>query len=129
MAQFIPHPDIGIPEKGVPRVPGKVYYKNNYVKIIRDIDLGKFQDMPGAKGGVAYRHLVETDLFFLVYFIMNMRGDKDNIWGVNRPFVVEMCQVVERGPKDYTLDIWAREHLKSSIITIAETIHEVLRNP
>jgi hypothetical protein len=65
---------------------------------------------------------VDIDLFFIVQFVLKIPI-------ANHPFVVRMCREVEDGPQDYTLDVWAREHFKSSIITIAETIQYVLGHP
>ncbi|OGP65288.1 MAG: hypothetical protein A3K22_05885, partial [Deltaproteobacteria bacterium RBG_16_42_7] len=69
-----------------------------------------------------YRSLVLNDLWFIVYFVMGVKP-------ANHPFVVGVAQDVENGPRTGTLDIWAREHYKSSIITIAETLQYHLRNP
>jgi hypothetical protein len=47
----------------------------------------------------------------------------------NHPFVVARCNDIQMGPKSHTLDVWARGHLKSSIISIAETIQYEAANP
>jgi hypothetical protein len=70
----------------------------------------------------AIRSLILDDLFFIVHFVLRIPT-------ANHPFVVKACRDVEMGPKDYTLDVWAREHFKSTIITIAETIQFTLKNP
>ena len=68
------------------------------------------------------RKWIETDLFFVVYFVLGIES-------ANHPWVIERCKEVQEGPRSHTLDIWAREHFKSSIITVAETIQDVLKNP
>jgi hypothetical protein len=47
----------------------------------------------------------------------------------DHPFVIQACRDVETGPKSKTIDLWAREHFKSTIITIAESVQVVLNNP
>jgi hypothetical protein len=91
-------------------------YQHNYVQIFRDIYK---QRLPKIE---TYRALILNDLFFIVYFVMEIQI-------ANHPFVVAACKEVEEGPNDFTLDVWAREHFKSTIITIAETIQFVLKNP
>lgn len=65
--------------------------------------------------------LAGADLFFLLVYVMG-RGDMDNDW------CFERCREVQRAPDGY-LDLWAREHYKSTIITIGLTIQDVLNNP
>lgn len=93
-----------------------VYYKHNYGHIVADINCKKIDELS------AYRALILDDLWFIVYFVFGIKI-------ANHPFVVDACREVEGGPCDFTLDVWAREHFKSSIITKAETIRDSLRNP
>ena len=69
-----------------------------------------------------YRELILKDLWFIVFAVFEIQA-------ANHPFVVKACRDVQFGPKDYTLDLWGREHFKSTIITKAETIQEILNNP
>ena len=96
-------------------LPG-VQYKYDYAKIATKIANGEWKPIDN------YRALILDDLFFIVRFVLKVPI-------ANQKFVVDACREVEEGPKDYTLDVWAREHFKSTIITIAETIQYILKNP
>jgi hypothetical protein len=68
------------------------------------------------------RSLILDDLWFIVYFVMGVKS-------ANHPFVVRAAKEVESGPKDFTLDVWSREHFKSTLLTKAETIQDSLKDP
>ena len=114
---FTPHPKIGFDE------PFELQYKHNYLKISQDIADGNLDEY------AAYRYLVLNDLWFIVYFILKPWSDPIGKDRTNSPFTVMACREIEDGPQDFTLDVWAREHFKSTIITVAETIQYTLRNP
>lgn len=109
----------GIELEILPELKGK--YRNRYWDIAKDISDGVIN------GIEACRWLILNDLFFIVYFVLG--EGKINYKKINHLFVIDACNEVQNGPKTNTLDIWAREHLKSSIITIGETIQYVLGNP
>lgn len=80
-----------------------------------------YEDAIRSQDPTALRTLCKSDLFFLL-----TRGckriDMDNDWCFAR------CREVQQAPDGY-LDLWAREHYKSSIITFGMTILNNLNNP
>jgi hypothetical protein len=72
----------------------------------------------------AYLGLV--DRYYLSVYLLHRtdflnHGQKGNRW------LYERCREVEAAPYDH-LDLWARDHYKSSIITQSGTIQEILRD-
>lgn len=67
------------------------------------------------------RALCRKDLFFLLTVGCNRQD-------ANRDWIFDRCREVEASP-DFCLDLWAREHYKSTIITFALTIQDILKDP
>jgi len=67
------------------------------------------------------RRLCKEDLFFLLT-VACKRKDADRDW------IYDRCREVEREPDGY-IDLWSREHYKSTVITFALNIQEILNNP
>lgn len=67
------------------------------------------------------RYMCRHSLFFLGVYICN-RKDLDKDWLYDR------CQEVQESP-DGHLDVWARDHYKSTIITYLKTIQDILIDP
>lgn len=64
------------------------------------------------------RYFCRTDLYFLLWYGC---GRID----VERDWILQRCKEVQQSPDGY-LDLWAREHYKSTIITFAKTIQDIL---
>lgn len=69
----------------------------------------------------AVAELCRVDLFYLLTRVC-LRKDIDRDW------LFERCREVQSAPDDH-LDLWAREHYKSSLITFGKTIQDILCNP
>lgn len=92
---------------------------------IQSLDMRKailFWDGLEKKHGIdAVRELCLIDRFYL---LVRACGRDDAL----HPWLYEQCRTVERQPDDM-LDLWGREHYKSTIITFAGSIQEILKNP
>jgi hypothetical protein len=91
----------------------------NLCRSARFSELEQVWSEGSARNGDADLCLV--DRFFLLTQILK-RGD------AYRPWVFDRCREVEIAPDGY-IDIWAREHYKSTVITFAGCIQEILRDP
>ena len=69
----------------------------------------------------ARRWLCRNDLFYLLVFGLNRKD-------ANRNWLFDRCRQVQNSPNGH-LDLWARGHFKSSIITFALTIQDILNDP
>lgn len=102
-------------------IPG-VNYKHDYQEIFRNIAAGKIPRIP------TYRELCKKDLFFLLFFGLARTDIHDPARPKQAAFVVNCIREVE-GDHTNTLDLWAREHYKSTIITYGLPIQEIIKNP
>lgn len=79
------------------------------------------QELSDQEQAAYLAELGRTDLYFLLRYIL--KADyADNDWCFAR------CREVQAEPNDH-LDLWAREHFKSTIITYALTIQDILNDP
>lgn len=67
------------------------------------------------------RKLARTDLFYLMVYILN-RHD------FLQPWLFDRCREVQEEPDGF-IDLWAREHGKTSAISIGLTIQDILKDP
>ena len=67
------------------------------------------------------RWLAKNDLFFLLVYACK-RPDMDRDWLYDR------CREVQASPNGH-LDLWAREHYKSTTITFGLSIQDILNDP
>lgn len=105
-------------------LPG-VQYKIDYIltaEMLERKEIYNHEQKRPATAQEVYRNLMQQDLFALVMFGLQRPA-------ANHPFLVKACYEVQDGPKSDTLDLWAREHWKSTIITLAENIQDILNNP
>jgi predicted phage terminase large subunit-like protein len=69
----------------------------------------------------ALKHLALNDLYFLLRYVLKRKD-------IERQWLFERCREVYADP-DENIDLWAREHYKSTIITYGLTIQDILRDP
>lgn len=106
------NPAIDIAERpAVPRVEKEQQYQKLFLKT----------GMETKDYLAAARYLCLTDLYFLMVHGLG-RKDMQHDWLYDR------CNEVQANPNGY-LDLWAREHYKSTIITFGLTIQDILNDP
>ena len=79
---------------------------------------GFLEILPAREVIAAARCLCRTDLYFLLRYGCE-RDDVEHEW------IFDRCREVQSAPNGY-LDLWARDHYKSSVITFAKTLQDVL---
>ncbi len=75
-------------------------------------------NLPAPQKRHQLRELARRDLYFLLRYVM---GRKD----MEHPWLYGRIKEVEASPDGF-LDLWARDHRKSSIITFAKTIQDII---
>lgn len=89
-----------------------------------------FKDKPG-EFIEWQREMCLNDIYYLGVYILGfsfLNMDDSGPVRIMRPFLFNRCREVQSSP-DYNVDIWAREHMKSTIITLLKTIQDILINP
>lgn len=94
-------------------------YRADYSKIAEDL---KRLKRTGERD--EYLKIIRTiapqDFFFFCYFVLDLP--------VNHPFLVARVYEIQDDPYD-CLDLWAREHWKSTLLSYAMPLWELIRNP
>lgn len=110
-----------IPPEVVYESPGKAWTRAalwaNYGRLQEDCLTGK----NGYKWHEIEQWLGRNDLFYLLVRILR-RVD------LNKDWLFDRCREVQTQPNGH-LDLWAREHGKSSIITFGLTIQDIINDP
>lgn len=102
-------------------------YRYNYYKIFDRIERANKMTAEERKANPLenevnlLRNLMQEDLFFFVYFAM-----KNPL--ANHPFIVEACYEIQEETGD-SLEVWARDHLKTTIISAGRTCQKILNDP
>ena len=110
-----PLPDAKVaPESLSPRIQAK----RNYALLI---NMAKERKDASLQIPLLLKTLCQTDLFYLLVYGL---GRKD----LDTDFHFMRCREVQVQP-DGMIDLWARAHGKSSIITFGRTIQDILNNP
>lgn len=101
---------------------GRLECKDWYTSLLQT---AREQDEANSSGtyhqDAAMAELGRGDLFFLLVFVLD-KEFCDNDW------VFARCRDVQRAP-DGHIDLWSREHFKSTIITFGMSIMEIIRDP
>jgi len=79
---------------------------------------GLFSSLPEEQWTPVMRLLCRTDLYWLLRYGMS-RADME------RPWLFDRCREVQAQPNGM-LDLWSREHYKSTIITFGKSIQDIL---
>lgn len=78
----------------------------------------KLDSLDGQEFTSICRYMCRTDLFFLLWFAC---GRQD----IGRQWILDRAKEVEANPNGH-LDLWSRDHYKSTIITFGKTIQDIL---
>lgn len=71
-----------------------------------------------------WRIMAQNDLFFLFRYVLSTKDRKH----ADHPWLFDRIREVQSSPNS-CLDIWSREHYKSSIITFALSIFDIINDP
>src|SRR3990167_414142 len=92
------------------RQPENLYEYDEFAHYLKTLDPKTHYD--------TVREFARRDLFYLLRYICQRKD-------MNHPWLIARCKEVQSAPDGY-LDLWAREHYKSSLITFGKTIQDIL---
>ncbi len=78
------------------------------------------------------RKMILEDIYYLGVYVLSWtfmyytKTEEGRV--ILRPWIFNRCWEVQNSP-DYHVDIWAREHFKSTIITVLKSVQDILKNP
>ena len=111
--------------------PNDRYTQDDVVEYISSVNkLLQEADETGSRDSVE-RTLILNDIYYLGLFILNIDKMYSETVGdtiVFHPWIFNRCREVQEDP-EFHIDIWAREHFKSTIITLLKTVQDILRDP
>lgn len=108
-------------DTGTPRTDHKSLPFSQCILFYREALTAAAEDGPDALHELR-RRLCRTDL----YFLLAMQLSTGKLMA--HPWLFDRCREVEAAPDGY-LDLWARSHFKSTIITFGITIQDILNDP
>lgn len=89
--------------------------KHEENKLIKDSELKEL----AFKEEIRFKRLLlRKDLFFLLWYGCNKHY-------INKQWLLDRCKEVEAEPDGY-MDLWSREHFKSTIITYGKSIQDII---
>ena len=118
---FVPHPEIACSKAEFDPAIHKATYKYNYPALFK-----KIASCPAEEGRSILHSVCLNDRFFLAYFVSGW--EVDDVSG-NKPFIVNACNMLDSEVQTDTVDVWAREHGKSTLITVCGTVQRILNDP
>ena len=93
-------------------------YDYDYAGILSD--LAEYKELGlNSEYNRVVREIAENDFFFFCFYVLQMP--------INDPFLLARCKEVQE-QCHLTIDLWAREHWKSSLLSCAMPIWELIHN-